>query len=173
MKFESFRATVLTLACTGMLLQPVALAAPQRHPITDVALQGGGTLVGQITSDQGQPLAGAPVSIIQRGQEIAQVATDRQGAFSVPDLHGGVYQVATVGQQGIYRLWAPHTAPPAARQDLKMSAGHAVRGQGEVDKFSQFAGWIKSHPLTTGGIIAAAIIIPLAVGNIDDDGPSS
>ncbi len=176
MKYQNFRATALVLACTGMLLQPIAMAAPQTSPITDIALQSGGLLVGQITSDHGQPIADVPVSIIQRGQEIARVATDRQGTFSIPDLQGGVYQVATVGQQGIYRLWAPHTAPPVARQNVKMVTGQVVRGQGEVDKFSQFAGWVKGHPLITGGVIAAAIIIPLAVSNSnsdDDNGPSS
>ena len=174
MKIESLRTTFSVLACAGMLLQPVAMAAPQAPPITDIALQSGGVLVGQIASDQGQPLVNAPVSIIRRGKEIAQVATDRHGAFAIPNLQGGVYQVATAGQRGVYRLWAPHTAPPSARQGLALVSGDVVRGQEMGGSFSRFAGWVKNHPLMTGGIVAAAIAIPLAIDNNNNDsGPSS
>lgn len=169
MKFESFRINVLVLACTGMLLQPVTMAAPQAHPITDVALRADGVLVGQIINDQGQPLAETPLSIIQQGKEIARVSTDHQGTFSVPDLRGGVYQVATVEQQGVYRLWAPHTAPPAAQQSLILVSGNVVRGQEPGGSFSRFAGWVKNHPLITGGAVVAAIAVPLAIAINDDD----
>lgn len=173
MNIKSFRAAALGLACAGMLLQPVALAVPQSLSIMDVALQDNGSLVGQVTSDQGQPLAGTPVLIMQRGKEIARVSTDQHGAFAVQDLHGGVYQVASVGQQGVFRLWAPHTAPPVARQGLAFQADHVVRAQGEASSFSKFTGWVKNHPLMTGGIIAAAIAIPLVIDDNDDDDSSS
>jgi hypothetical protein len=172
MNIKSFRAAALGLACAGMLLQPVALAVPQSLSIMDVALQDNGSLVGQVTTDQGQPLAGTPVLIMQRGKEIARVSTDQHGAFAVQDLHGGVYQVASVGQQGVFRLWAPHTAPPVARQGLAFQADRVVRAQGGASTFSKFTGWVKNHPIMIGGIIAAAIAIPLAIDNADDDSSS-
>jgi hypothetical protein len=169
---KSFKATALGLACASMLLQPVALAVPQSLPIMDVALQDNSSLLGQVTSDQGQPLAGTPVLIMQRGKEIARVSTDQNGDFAVQNLHGGIYQVVSIGQQGVFRLWAPHTAPPVARQALAFQADHVIRAQGEANTFTKFTSWVKNHPLMTGGIIATAIAIPFLIDNDDDDSSS-
>ncbi len=173
MKIDSLRAAALALACTGMLLQPMAMAAtPQATLVTDIALRDGGVLVGQVMDGQGAIMAKAPVALIQNGKEIARAETDQRGGFAVSGLKGGVYQVATVGLHGVYRLWAPRTAPPAAKQGLMLVSGNVVRGQGFAPggAFSAVTGWMSQHPLMTAGIIATAIAIPIA---IDDDDPAS
>jgi len=177
MRIETLRATAVALACTGMLIQPMAMAAtPQTAPVTDIALRDGGMLVGQVMDSQGAIMAKVPVALIQNGKEIARLETDQRGKFAVKSLKGGVYQVATVGQHGVYRMWAPRTAPPAAKKGLMLVSGDVVRGQGygpaPSGPFSSITGWISQHPLMTAGIVATAIAIPLAIDD-DDDPPAS
>lgn len=167
MRIQSLQAAAVALACAGMLFQPAAMAAPQAMITTDIALRDGGVLVGQVVDGQGVALARTPVAVLQNNKEIARVETDKQGTFAVAGLKGGVYQVASLGHQGVYRLWAAQTAPPAAKKGLIMVSGNVVRGQGP---FSTVTGWISEHPLMTTAILATAIAVPLA---IDDDNPSS
>jgi hypothetical protein len=116
--------------------------------VIDVALGQGGALRGQLVDAAGAPLAGATVSVQQNGREVTSTATGAKGDFAVSGLRGGVYQVATAGNVGVYRLWAAETAPPAAQQQaLLVSGGEAVRGQSQA--------------------VGAAIAIPIAVSNSD------
>jgi hypothetical protein len=152
-----------------MLFAPAANAAvvaPASTP-RDVALQKDGVLVGHVVDAQGAVLAEAPVSIRLAGKEIARVQSDKNGQFSVPNLKGGVYEVATVGSNEVYRAWAPRTAPPVAQKGVLMVAnGDVVRGQ-----YGGPLGWMAAHPIATGAIVATAIAVPLALD--DDDDPAS
>ena len=155
------------LSLMGMLLQPAAMAAAPRSMATDISLRDGGELVGQILNGEGVSQAATNVSVYRNGKPIAQVATNQHGVFSVPGLKGGVYTIATADHQGVYRLWAPRTAPPAAQQGLMIVSGNqVVRGQGSP--FSRVTGWITEHPICTAGIVAAAIAIPIAIDNDND-----
>ncbi len=59
---------------------------------------------------------------------------------------------------GIYRLWAPETAPPAAgKSALIVSDATAVRGQ--ATRLGQFL----ANPLVIAGIVATAVAVPVAV----------
>ncbi|QDS99819.1 carboxypeptidase-like regulatory domain-containing protein [Adhaeretor mobilis] len=182
MKRFNLQFVAAAFACAGMLVSP-ALAAPvakQAAP-SDIALRDGGVLVGQLTTPQGTALEAAPVSIQQNGRELIRVATNDKGEFTVAGLKGGVYQVAAPGHQGIYRMWAPRTAPPAASTGLMAVAGdQAILGQYASDcapacgtcastgPFASVTGWISQHPIMTAGIVAAAIAIPLAIDDDDD-----
>ncbi len=158
------------LSLTGMLLQPVAMAAPASM-VTDIALQDGGELVGQILNGEGAPQTTTGVSVYRNGKPVAHATTNQDGIFSFAGLKGGVYQIATPKHQGVYRLWAPRTAPPAAQQGLMIVSGkQVVRGQ--ASPFTQLTGWITQHPILTAGIVAAAIAIPIAVADDDDDSHS-
>jgi hypothetical protein len=185
MKIHPIQSFAAALATVAMLFAPAAMAAPATHAIApcDVALSDGGTLVGQLVDAQGAPLANAPVALLVGGKEVVRGTTNERGEFTVTGLKGGVYEVAAPGYQGIYRLWAPRTAPPAANQGMLMVAqGDFVRGQygcptgacptgcGSGGPFASAMGWISQHPIMTAGIVAAAVAIPLA---IDDDDPAS
>jgi hypothetical protein len=149
----------------------VARSAATTAP-TDVALQEGGALTGQVVNTAGQPKAFAPVSLVTGGKEIARATTDSQGQFRISSLKGGVYQVSTSGSQNVYRFWAPRTAPPASINGLNLVSGQEVlRGQMGGGPFSAMGQWIAEHPIITAGAIATAIAIPIALD--DDDEPST
>lgn len=180
------RGLLALLACAGMVVSP-AMAAPvniaakqavQQMP-SDVSLQSGGKLVGQVLNTQGRPVAGAPVVIQLAGKEIARVQTDKAGKFSIDGLHGGVHVVTTEGQQSVCRLWAPQTAPPVAQRGIMLvnstdivraqNCGAPVCGAGVASGGGVGGGignWVANHPVLSVGAVAAAIAIPLA---LDDD----
>ncbi|MEM8947003.1 MAG: carboxypeptidase-like regulatory domain-containing protein [Planctomycetota bacterium] len=154
---------------------PVATIAAAQAP-SDIVLQDGGLLIGRIIDAQGKPVAMTPVSLQSGGKEVARVVSDESGRFEVKGLTGGVYQIASTGHQGVYRIWAPRTAPPAAVNGLSIvSQPEVIRGQygpGPGNPFSAAGQWIAEHPIITAGAVAAAIAIPIAVDD-DDDPPAS
>ncbi len=180
MKLNSLKLAMAALSCLGMLLSPMAmaaapLAAPSPMAPSDVALGDGGVLVGQVVNAQGVAVAMATVTLADHTQEIAQVRADQEGKFSVPGLRGGVYRISSRGQDTMYRLWAPHTAPPVAQQGVILVVGDdVIRGQygHSPGPFASIAQWVADHPLMTAAAVGAAIAIPLA---LDDEyvGPST
>jgi hypothetical protein len=197
MRKRQLHAWTAAVACGAMILAPAAIAAPaaQVPMVADVALADGGVLAGQVVTAQGASVVDAEVVVTQQGRELARVRTDADGAFSAPGLKGGVYEVSTPGASGVYRLWAPRTAPPVARQGVMMVSGtETVLGQygpppgaivgpppmgPPVDStvgppagkgpFGKAMGWISDHPFITAGIVATAIAVPLALDDNDDD----
>jgi len=145
----------------------------------DVVLQDKGVLVGRIVDAQGLAVANSPVSFQTGGKEVVRVVSDEMGRFQVTGLQGGVYQVASTGHQGVYRLWAPRTAPPAAAKGLSLVSQpvDVVRGQyggrGGGNPFSTVGQWIAEHPIITAGAVAAAIAIPIALDDDDDPPPAT
>ena len=168
-------------------IQPQA----QSRAVRDVALHAGGVLAGQVVDVQGAAVAGAVVTISKVGKQIARVEADAHGRFRVDGLKGGVHQVVAAGQVGIYRLWAPNTAPPVAQSGIMLvkntevvrgqcvgcgtpvcgtpGCGSGVYGRGAAG--GGVVGWMANHPVLTAGGIAAAIAVPLAID--DDDPPAS
>ena len=131
MKLAHVQTMAAATACLGMLISPTALAAPpgQTGVVADVALGDGGTLSGQVVDAQGAPLPATVVSIRTGGREVLQATTDAQGGFAGDGVKGGVYEVTAAGSHGVYRLWAPKTAPPSANRGILAVSGDAVRGQ--------------------------------------------
>ena len=155
----------------------VSIARTVQVP-TDVVLQDSGVLVGRIVDAQGQAVINTPVSLQTGGKEVARVMSDDLGRFEAPGLKGGVYQVASAGHQGAYRLWAPRTAPPAAAKGLSIVSHpvDVVRGQygpGSGGPLATAGQWIAEHPIITAGAVAAAIAIPIAVADDDDPPPAT
>jgi hypothetical protein len=118
-------------ACLGMLISPTATAAPAGHAgaVIDVALGEGGVLAGQVVDAQGAPLAGTAVSVRSGGRDVLQAATNERGEFATAGLKGGVYEVVAGQHRGVYRLWAPRTAPPSANRAIMVVSGEVVRAQ--------------------------------------------
>jgi carboxypeptidase family protein len=150
-----FRMQIIALVCVGMLLPHTLMgAAPApKVKINDVALGNGGTLVGQVVDQQGLGIAGAQVVVLQQGRKPVQTTADKTGKFQTAGLSGGTAQVVTAGGQGVYRLWAANTAPPAAKRSaLLLSNGPVVRGQ-----MGGMGGWLLPA-LAAGGIIAGVAV---------------
>lgn len=167
MKLNSLGTMAAAVASMGMMLPPAALAGSPVAAGNDVALRSGGVLVGQVVDQQGKAQAGATVSIQYGQQEVARTTTDANGVFAARGLRGGQYELLTQDGMSVCRLWAPDTAPPAARDAaLVVSGVNVVRGQyyggGWID-------WMKAHPYITAGIVATAIAVPVGLAAADDD----
>ncbi|MBC8868807.1 MAG: carboxypeptidase regulatory-like domain-containing protein [Planctomycetes bacterium] len=167
------RGGLVVLASFGMLAPQVAFGAGPGQggqtlmpaQVRDVALQENGLLNGQVLDTQAAPVAGAPVVVGQQGKVIAETRTDATGRFAVAGLKGGIYQVVTVEGGAVYRAWAPHTAPPAVQSDALIVSGDTVtRGAMNGGALGFLA-----NPWVLGGIVVAAVAIPLA---LDDDDAS-
>jgi len=158
------------MALFGMLAPQVAFGvgpmdseptlAPSPNVIQDIALHENGLLKGQVLDTQGAPVKGVRVAVVQQGKVITGTTTDTSGRFAIAGLRGGMYQVVTPQGAAAYRLWAPNTAPPAAQADALIVNGATVvragMGGGGVVGFL-------SNPWVLGGIVAAAIAVPLAM----------
>lgn len=168
----------ISLACLGILIPPpLAHAAAEAAPAVstggvnlaggDVALAAGGVLRGQVVDVHGSPVQQAPVSVRHVLGEVRATVTDGSGRFEIAGLRGGTYQIVAGSSAGVFRLWAPQTAPPSAQPAaLIVVAGPQVLGQQ-----GPLASWCCAHPLIIAGLIAAAIAIPIAIHNhqIDRD----
>jgi hypothetical protein len=163
---KSVRFAAVALACWGMLLPRISLAGnPLPHNggqgIVDVALADGGVFHGQVVDRNNTATIGCEVVLLQDSQEVARTITDEAGRFSVNGLRGGVYEVTTSRGGGIYRLWAPRTAPPAAGPTALVVAGDVVRGQYGGGSLLN----VISHPWAIAGMAAAGIGVALALDN--------
>lgn len=147
---------------TGICGSRALLAAGAADPaprVIDVSLRDGGVLAGQVLDPQGIAKAGTPVSLNADQKQLAVSKTDQNGTFAFGGVRGGVYQLVTAEGHGIYRAWAPGTAPPSAKSSvLLVSGANTVRGQstGAASRFF-------SNPIVIGGLAATAVAVPVAV----------
>jgi hypothetical protein len=166
-----FRGAVVSLAVAGLCLPPVVSAEPAPAPaVSDIALADGGVLHGQVIDLQGGNNVGVPVSVRSQNQEIARAVTAKDGRFSVQGLHGGVYQVAAGQGQGIYRLWAANTAPPASQNSAIVYTQNCPGGGGGAGG----GGGLKmllANPIVITGLVATAIAVPVALSNSGSSSP--
>jgi hypothetical protein len=159
-----------------------ATAARETVRIRDVELGQHGQFVGQLVDAQGQPIVGAAVTLQNKTKQL-QTTSNAQGQFQFTEVHGGTYHLQTNQSEQICRLWQNGTAPPKAnhRMLLVQQGGQVTLGQNcgspvcgsPVTGGGAQAKRILTHPLVIGGLVAAAIAIPVAIHNSDDDDPSS
>lgn len=172
--------TLVVLAVIGMLM-PVAPASAQEsapapaHVVRDVELGYGGLLIGRLLDANGRPLAGVEVTITSGNKPLATTHSDAEGVFAVSNLRGGVHSIATAENLQVCRLWTPGTAPPQAPKSIDLvNDASVVRGQygpPPGNRFIRSAKVWATNPFVVGGVVAAAIAIPVALS--DNDGPSS
>jgi len=148
-----------------MCIPEVALAVPPAtiNPlIADVVLRDGGVLLGQVVHSDGTPAAGVPVSLRSGNEQLVPNVTNERGYFAFSGLRTGTYQVVTPAGVGTYQAWNAQIAPPSAQPGaLIVLAGDTVRGQHQPGPFAN----LFARPLLLGGLVAAAIAIPIAVAN--------
>jgi len=153
----------------------VASSSARPALVRDVELAYGGLLVGRMLDASGRPLAGTAVSIRTDGQTLASTRTDAEGVFAVAKLRGGVHEIATDDTVQICRLWANGTAPPRTPQSIDVVSGEeVVRGQWGPppgNRLIQKAKVWATNPLVIGGVVAAAVALPIALN--DNGGPHS
>ncbi len=188
------KVVVLGLICSSVLLpaqQTLAANLPMAQDaggstartqavIRDVALQPGGVMRGQVLDAQGQPCPDLTVQVAKAGassDRLVAVRTDREGRFQFAGLSGGLHGIQTPHGGALCRLWAVHTAPPAAVSDVLLVSGDGpVRGACETaceDSCNRRCGGfpIMLGPLewaVIGAGIATAIALPLALSRSKD-----
>lgn len=170
MKRQALKTLVVALSCCGLLGGQIAQAA---NRIGDVALQPGGLLHGQVLDEQGVAQPHARVTVVHSGEPVAATKTDEQGRFVMSGLSGGVHEIHTGSSGGVYRLWAPQTAPPSAKDAMLIVTGdNIVRsiggGPAPISPAPGGGGWLSglgwlANPWVLAAIVAAAIAIPLAI----------
>jgi hypothetical protein len=184
-RLAAWTATAAMIVSPGLAgaAEPAALGPPlaatsPAYCVADVALDVDGSLRGQAVTLQGQPIAGAQV-LLDDGVEQVAATTDAGGQFQFDAVRGGAYRLQVGAQTQFCRAWKYGTAPPAATRGVMVVQGdQAILGQncgGAVGCGSPVraglggCGKLLSNPLVVGGVIAAAIAIPVALANSDDD----
>jgi hypothetical protein len=159
--FRAFIASAFLCTC---LLNVVWAIDNQSKPLmTDVALSDGGTLQGVVVDTNNAGVPGVPISVRSQDREVAQAITTSNGQFVVQNLRGGVYHVAAAQGQGTFRLWAPRTAPPVAKNNAIVYVQHGGGGGGGLKG-------LLGNPLVLPAAIATAIAVPIAVSSSHSPG---
>ena len=129
-------------------------------PVTsDVSLENGGVLRGQLVDPNGNPVSGSAIQLEQGGAIIASTSTQSDGTFAITGVAGGSYVLASTDCNMPCRLWAPGTAPPSTKAGVLMVSGsEVVRGSAAGATIG-----LLGNPWFLGGVTAAAIAVPLAL----------
>ncbi|MCA9234376.1 MAG: carboxypeptidase regulatory-like domain-containing protein [Planctomycetales bacterium] len=173
-------------AVAALVLQPAVLCAQtpagvapmtnQAFQVVDVQLDATGGLSGQVMTPQGQPVPGATITLADV-QPPQTTTTNAKGQFRLSGVRGGVHQLQVGSQMQMCRVWKAGTAPPSAVPQLLVvqDARVALAQNCGSPVACGLAGCKEAlaNPLVVGGLIAAAIAIPVAIHNADDDDPTS
>ncbi len=150
----------MMLPTSGFAMEPIAEHARSAISIIDVALGEDGSLHGQVLDLQGAPMTQTTVAVVQQGEVLATTQTDAQGRYTFDGMNTGLYQVVTDQGLTVCRVWTAETAPPSALAETLVVDGlQTVRGGMNGRSWGSFL----SNPWVLGGIVAAAIAIPLAL----------
>jgi len=178
------------LASISMLLPAAQLLAedtlpPKTRVITDVALGVDGSLQGSIVDASGNPMPSASLEIKSGNTPLVKTFSAKDGTFKINALRGGVYEITANGHTSFARLWAEQTAPPHAETVATLVGDSVVRGQScgsECQCHTCRAAYLAGgngnsaplafllNPIVIGAAATAAIAIPLAIDDGDNDG---
>lgn len=172
--FHFVKGAAVSLATFGLMFPQVQVLADspqaparstpkagQTVTTPDIALTTGGTFSGRVVDHNGKVLEGAQVTLRQGKNEIAKTVTNKDGLYTFKNMRGGVYQVSSGNTEGVFRVWAEKTAPPAAKE-------HALLVMGENGARGQFGGVDPTLVLLTGGVIAAVVISAITLNKVND-----
>ena len=138
-----------------------AAKATRGVAVPDVTLTMGGTLSGRVVDHAGKVLEGAQVTVRQGKTEIGKTITNKEGLYTFKNLKGGVYQVASGNTEGIFRVWAERTAPPAAKE-------HALLVMGEKSARGQVGAVDPTMLVVAGGVITTVVLNSIILNKVDN-----
>lgn len=118
----------LGLMIPSLPLQAEAPARPAVRTIGQDVLLQSGVLQGKYLNSQGAGIAGAKVTVLQRGEAVAQTQTNELGTFQVA-VQPGAYEIAVGSEVQVVRAWDTEMAPKSAREAVTFTAGQQLRGQ--------------------------------------------
>lgn len=172
------------LTAAALLTAPQAMAEDQsnlpavRPATVDVMLGNGGVLQGYVVDAQGVPVAKAPITLTTETGEAVVAIADAKGRFGFRGLEGAGYQLHT--ERGVVncRAWAAAAAPPQSSATLLLvHDDQLVRGQwaappavnGSVSRLKR----AMTNPFFVATVVGAAVAIPVAIHNADEDNSGS
>lgn len=174
--------TALALLASQQVLaaEPGALQAEAVQSIqpVDVVLGADGVMQGYVVSAQGEPTAEVEITLTTSNGEQVTTASDEKGRFGYRGLSGGTYQLETAHGVVVCRAWTPKAAPPrSAATLLLVHDADVVRGQwsappavnGSVSRLK----YAMTNPFFVATVVGAAVAIPVAIHNADDDDSAS
>jgi hypothetical protein len=171
---SQFHWSVVLLAAWSMVLPQSAycIETSQVRPITlpevtarDVVLDDQGVLHGTLTNAQGQPRATTELVVRRGGRLLTTTTSQPNGKFAIRDLRPGLYEINTDRSYGLYRIWAPRSAPPVAQP------GALIVERATVIRAQEWNAWRRA--LILGGVIITSGVIGGVIGyNIKDDDAS-
>jgi len=166
------KSATVALAMVGIVFPQTQILAGQKTPakplvktmaansILDVSLSKDGKFTGRTVTQNGNPVEGATVVVKQGNKEVATSVTDRNGQFAMTNLTSGVYQIKSGNTEGVYRVWAEKSAPPAAKPyGLIVLGENGARGQ--IGMYDDYGNLIVVGAITvaTLGVGIATLIV--------------
>jgi len=150
----------MCLTLSLVLLASIAVAGEQSRPaVSDVALQENGVLRGQVLNTTGIPQSKSQVVLVKNGKVLAATTTDANGEFAVASVTPGIYQIESAHAGGVYRVWAPNSAPPAAKKGLLMVGdSNVVRGKDGKGGYGGSNYGPALRGAIAGGLIGAGLV---------------
>ena len=169
-----FAQTLAFVGLLGMIGSPVWGATPinraaQKQIVHDVKLTSHHELVGQVVHGTGTPAPRTKLFVKQlRSDRQYVVRTDGKGTFRLKVEQTGVFRISVKDQSFLVRAWQPELAPPVAKTSILCVTGTAVRGQAAGGGLTSAL----TNPWVIGATIAAAVAIPVAIVESQDDDES-
>lgn len=121
---------VLIVAASGHQPRAVSLAVQDRPLDLDLMLGGSGRLTGRVHTEEGEPVAGATVTVTNaRGDVVAGTTSGSDGEYAVEGLAAGEYTLAASAagcRPGALAVGVPGPEPTV--QDIELSGGAVLRG---------------------------------------------
>lgn len=147
-------------------------------PMTvDVSLAADGVLRGYVVNAQGVPRPEVEVHLTSPAGNVVATVSDAKGRFGFRGLAGGSYQLETEYGVVLCRAWAKAAPPRSAATLLLVHDAAVARGQwaappavnGAVSRMKR----VMTNPLAVATIVGAAVAIPVAIHNANQDDSSS
>lgn len=137
-------------------------------------------LSGHVYSASGEtPLTGVTVYASQpeTGEIYSSEPTTDRGAFNIPEIPAGKFELGVAIDQGLYLIDSPLTLAPAQSQHVNIAVNEKKKdesGATVVPKSAKPRGW--SNPvvaalIVVGGAVIIGLIVEAATDD-DDDEPS-
>ena len=135
-------------------------------PALDVKLTAEGSVNGVLVDADGSPLAKARLTAVRADHRPVTAETNHQGEFCLTQLRPGVYTVAYGDRSLLLRAWEASSAPPSAKEAVLLVNGNIERGQ--LGDLNPLAGSFTAQTFAVG-VLASAVVVPLAIGFNNDD----
>ena len=140
--------------------------------LQNVELTSAGLLQGQLVTNAGQAVPNVRITIRSQAdnkQVGEQLTTDKDGRFQATGLKSGTIVLQANEETYAMRVWANGTAPPKSISTVALVAAdgnEVVRGNGLKNRIRSLT---RKQAIGLGLIVAAAIIIPIAIDDDDDN----